>query len=248
MTTRRTPFEIVTGALAALIAITLSCVSLETNEIQTGLAARAVAALDDADLYWFAIEPSGRDVILTGAARDEAAAQGALARLEALSGPRSIDNRVNVIGGAGDCQQRLDAVAARAQFRFGKGLADLARTSEPALSAVADVAKSCHTRIEVAVHGDPGAGGTLEQSLSQRRADVVVHGLAARGVTAELLVATGYGATQPVARRAALPAAAAHTPPDTPDGSAGTAAAADKHGPDRAAPQRVEFRILGAAT
>jgi outer membrane protein OmpA-like peptidoglycan-associated protein len=243
MTTRRTPFEIITGAIAALIAIALSCVSLETTRIETGLAERAVAALRDADLYWFAIQPSGRDIIVTGAARDEATAAEAVARLDALSGPRAIDNRVNVIGDAGNCQQRLDAVAARAPFRFGKGLAELARSSEPALSAVAEVVKSCHVHIEVAVHAAPGTGGTLEQALSQRRADVVVHGLAARGVTAEWLVATGYGAAQPVARLDALPAEAA-------DSAAGadSVESADKRGPDGVDPQRVEFRILGAAT
>jgi outer membrane protein OmpA-like peptidoglycan-associated protein len=244
MTSRRTPFEIVTGAAAALIAIALSCVSLETTRIEAGLAARAVAALSDADLYWFAIEPSGRDIILTGAARDAAAAAAALARLEALSGPRGIDSRIDVIGPAGECQQRLDAVAARAPFRFGKGLAELARTSEPALSAVAEVVKSCHARIEVAVHAGPGGGGTLELSLSQRRADVVVHGLAARGVAADWLVATGYGATQPVARVGALPADPAIPAAEGAD----VAARADYHGPDGADAQRVEFRILGAAT
>jgi len=236
MRARWTPFEIVTGAGAAYLAIAFACVSLEAGRIEAGVAARAVASLDAAGLYWFGVQPDGRGLVVTGAAAEAGSVQAALDRLDGVSGVRSFENRIAVIGAAGGCQQALDAVQAERPVTFRKGLAEPTPASEPALAAAAAVVRRCGARVEVAVHAEGGGSAALGLALSQRRADHVARRLAAHGVGADLIVATGYGATQPVARRvtAAVGGAA--------DAPAGAAASGRSMG------QRVEFRVLGAAT
>lgn len=236
MRERWSPFEIMTGAGAAYLALAFACVSLEAARIETGVAARAVAALDDAGLYWFAVEPDGRRLVVTGAAAEPAAARAVVERLDAVSGVSSIQQRIEVVGAAGDCQQALDAVQAERPVTFRKGLAEPSPASEPVLAAAAAAARACGIRIEVAVHAGGDGSAALGLALSQRRADLVARRLAAHGVAADRIVATGYGASQPVARSVGAndPAAGDVSPEAVPDG--------------RAIGQRVEFRVLGAAT
>lgn len=235
MATRWTPFETITGAGAAFLALAFACVFLEAERLQTVLAARAAAALDGAGLYWFAVEPVGRRLIVTGGAVDAEAAAKAVARLEAVAGAGRIENHVGVIGAAGACQQQLDAARSGQPVTFRQGLAEISPASEPVLAAVAAVLKRCGARVEVAVHAEAGASAALGLALSQRRADQVARRLAARGVPAERLVSTGYGVTQPVAGASDSSRRAAEQ-------------VAENDQPGRPIGRRVEFRILGAAT
>lgn len=230
MKARWTPFEIVTGAGAAYLAIAFACVSLEAGRIEAGVAARAVASLDAAGLYWFAVQPDGRDLVVTGAAAEAGTAQAVLERLDGVSGVRSFESRIAAIGAVGACQQGLDAVQAERPVTFRKGLAEPTPASEPVLAAAAAAVRRCGARVEVAVHAEGGGSAALGLALSQRRADRVARRLAAHGVGADRILATGYGAMQPVARRVAA---------DAPAEAAGSG---------RPIGQRVEFRVLGAAT
>jgi len=236
MTARWTPFEIVTGAGAAFLAIAFACVFLEAGRIEAGLAARAVAALDGAGLYWFAVQPSGRRLLLTGGAADAEAAGEAAARAASVSGAGSIESRLVVIGKAGACQRQLAAARDERPVTFRKGFAEIAPASEPVLTALARAIKRCGARVEVAVHAEDGASAALALALSQRRADQVARRLAALGVSPEQVVATGYGVTQPVAGASGGAPRARQPVPE-----AGDAAG-------RSIEQRVEFRVLGAAT
>ncbi len=236
MRARWTPFEIVTGAGAAYLAIAFACVSLEAGRIESGVAARAVASLDAAGLYWFAVQPHGRDLVVTGAAAEAGMVQAALERLDDVSGVRSFESRIPAIGATGGCQQALDAVQAERPVTFRKGLAEPTPVSEPVLAAAAAAVRRCGVRVEVAVHAEGGGSAALGLALSQRRADHVARRLAAHGVGADRIVATGYGATQPVARRV------------TAAGGGAADAPAEAAASGRPIGQRVEFRVLGAAT
>ena len=244
---RWTPFEIITGTAAAFLAIVFACVLLEAGRIERGFAARAVQALEAAGLYWFAVEPSGRRLIVSGGAVDAAAAESAAARVAEVSGASAIENRIAAIGAAGSCQQKLDAARSGEPITFRKDLAELMPASEPVIAAVAQALHRCGVRIEVAVHAERGSGGAaLGMAISQRRADQVAHRLVGLGVPVQQVVATGYGVTQPVARSADLkgrvPDNAAGARPDAID------AAAVSGETGRPVGQRVEFRVLGAAT
>jgi len=207
-------------------------VFLEAGRIEAGLAARAVAAMQGPGLYWFAVEPNGRQLIVSGGASDAAAVAAAAAQLAEVSGASEIVNRIAVIGAAGACQQRLDEARAARPVTFRKGNDELAPASDPVLATLAGVLQQCGARIEIAVHAEGGGSAALGLALSQRRADQIARRLVAHGVGVEQVIATGYGITQPAA--AAMQARAAS------NGANGAVG--------RPIDQRVEFRVLGAAT
>ncbi len=235
MTSRWTPFEILTGTGAGFLCIAFACVFLEAGRVETRLAARAAAALDDAGLYWSAVAPQGRRLIVSGAAADPATAAAAGARLEGIPGVGAIENGIAVIGAAGVCQTELDAVRSAQPVTFRKGQAELAPASDSVLGAIADVLQRCAVQVEVAVHAEAGSSAALALALTQRRAEQVARRLVANGAGIEQVIATGYGFSQPVASR----------PRAMPDSVTTAPAQGDAVG--RSIDQRVEFRVLGAA-
>lgn len=89
---------------------------------------------------------------------------------------------------------RLDGV------NFETASAKISRDSFPALDKVAGQLKASPAlRIEVAGHTDAQGSAERNRALSQRRAEMVMSYLVARGVPAAGLVARGYGPDQPVA-------------------------------------------------
>jgi len=230
MPVRWTPFEIFTGTGAAFLCIVFACVFLEAGRIETGIAERAVRALDEAGLYWFAVAPEGRRLILTGTAPDAAAIAAAAARIADVPGAGAIENRIAPVGAAGACQSELDEVLARRPVTFRKGQAEPAPGSDPTIAAVAVAIRQCGVRVEVAVHAGTAGSAAMGLVQSQRRAEHVARRLVAQGVSAEQVLATGYGVAQPVA------------PLGTGAAESGDATAHTATG------QRVEFRVLGAAT
>jgi len=238
MTNHWTPFEIVTGTVAGLLCIAFACVSLEAADIETGLARRAMAALQDSGLHWAAVEPHGRRLLLSGAATDGESTALAVARVTGLPGVAGVEDRIIAIGPAAVCQARLDAARGGRAVKFRKGQAELTPASGPLLSELAATLKGCDARVEIAVHAEPGSNAAVAQALTQRRADQIARRLVEHGVAIDRVVATGYGTRQPVGfSMAARMLATTEASPDFEAANAG-----------RAAAQRVEFRVLGAAT
>lgn len=234
MTSRWTRFEILTGTGAAFLCIAFACVFLEAGPVETRLAARAAAALDETGLYWSAVAPQGRRLIVSGAAADPAMAAAAGARLEGIPGVGAIENNIAVIGAAGTCQIEIDAVRSARPVTFRKGQAEIAPASESVLADIAEVLERCGVRVEVAVHAEVGSSAALAQALTQRRAEQVARRLVAHGAGIEQVIATGYGLTQPIGSH----------PGAMPDG--GAPASARGGAVARSIDQRVEFRVLGA--
>jgi OOP family OmpA-OmpF porin len=83
---------------------------------------------------------------------------------------------------------------------FAFNSADLTEESKPVLDAAADGLKK-HTRVKVEIQGHTDSVGKAAYNLklSQRRAQSVLDYLQKDGVSADQLVAKGYGETQPVA-------------------------------------------------
>jgi OOP family OmpA-OmpF porin len=83
-------------------------------------------------------------------------------------------------------------------FAFNK--ADLTPDSKPVLDGVADGLKK-HPRVKVEIQGHTDGVGkpAYNLQLSQRRAQAVLDYLATDGVSADQMVAKGYGMTQPIA-------------------------------------------------
>lgn len=82
---------------------------------------------------------------------------------------------------------------------FESGSAKLTRDSLFVLNNVADQLKSGKVKVEVSGHTDTSGAAAINRALSQRRAEVVMSYLVAKGVPAENLSAKGYGPDKPVA-------------------------------------------------
>ena len=81
---------------------------------------------------------------------------------------------------------------------FESASAKLTRDSLFVLNNVADQLKAGKVKVEVSGHTDTSGAVAINRALSQRRAEVVMSYLVAKGVPAENLTAKGYGPDKPV--------------------------------------------------
>lgn len=218
---RFSQFEVLTSTGSFFVCLLFVCVFLEASEIEQELGARTAEAVGRQNLFWASVEPSGQEIVLTGAAPDYASRKQAGEIAAGVSGVTGVDNRIAIIGEAGTCQRELDDYLAKEKVTFRKGKTELTDSSYPVLGLLASVARNCNARLEVASHTDAEGDATINLKLSQRRADAVRKYLVQSGVAPEQVEARGYGEAQPIADNT------------TEEG--------------REANRRVEFRVIGGA-
>ena len=221
MDLRFSQFEVLTTTGSFFVCLLFVCVFLEASDIEQELGATAAEAVGQQNLFWASVEPSGQEIVLTGAAPDYAAKKRAGEIAATVEGVTGVDNQIAIIGEAGTCQKELNDYLAQEQVSFKKGKAELTESSYPLLGMLASIARNCNTRLEVASHTDAEGDASINLKLSQRRADAVRKYLVQSGVHAEQVEARGYGETQPIADNS------------TDEG--------------RSANRRIEFRVIGDA-
>jgi outer membrane protein OmpA-like peptidoglycan-associated protein len=192
-------FEIVTGTAAAFLGLLFLCVFVEAGQVQSTIAVNASEAVTGQPLYWSAVEARGRQVVLSGAAPDDATRRRAVALAVAARGVAGVRDGITVVGAAGACQQPVDAVLRASPVLFRPGRAELLDSSFPVLRALADALNGCDAAFEVASHTDDRGDAAVNRTLSQRRAELVAAELVRSGVAAERLRSVGYGSAQPLA-------------------------------------------------
>jgi OmpA-OmpF porin, OOP family len=97
------------------------------------------------------------------------------------------------------CQPRLNALL-NDPILFDVNKDVIRSVSYVVLSKLADVAKSCPTKIiEIGAHTDSDASPEYNMDLSQRRAKAVVEHLVREGVAGTMLRSVGFGETKPIA-------------------------------------------------
>lgn len=222
MDLRFSQFEVLTTTGSFFICLLFVCVFLEASDIEQELGATAAEAVSQQNLFWASVEPSGQQIVLTGAAPDYASKKKAGEIAAAVDGVTSVDNQIAIIGEAGTCQSELDGYLMKERVTFKKGKADLSDGSYPLLGMLASIARNCDARLEVASHTDAIGDAVINMKLSQRRADAVRKYLVQSGVDPEQVEAKGYGETQPIADNS------------TEEG--------------RTANRRVEFRVIGGTS
>ncbi len=113
---------------------------------------------------------------------------------------------IEIAAGEAVCNERAAAMLAADKIMFLRGEDDLDEQAETALDALAGLAHACLDGsglvLEIGGHTDARGTASLNEELSQARADVVRNALSARGVDPASLVAVGYGDAQPVADNA----------------------------------------------
>ncbi|MFO1109478.1 MAG: OmpA family protein [Bradyrhizobium sp.] len=98
------------------------------------------------------------------------------------------------------CQQLFADLLAKARIRFETGKADLSPDSLGLLDRLTETALRCPTAdIEIAGHTDADGDASQNQTLSERRAQVVADYLVRGGLPANRFTAVGYGSSQPMA-------------------------------------------------
>lgn len=101
------------------------------------------------------------------------------------------------------CSAPVNEFSARNSILFQSGSALIAAESEAALDELAiDLAACPDAIVHIEGHTDSDGDEALNMALSVARAEAVVEGLIARGVTPARLYAVGYGETAPIADNA----------------------------------------------
>ena len=202
MDLRFSQFEILTAAGAFFLCLAFICVFNEASDIQDDIGIRANGEARAQGLYWAGAQALGQRVRLTGAASNDAQRLHAAAAVAALPGVTSVQNEIEVLGPAGACQTKMDSALADLDVTFKTGRAEIGDSSYPVIAELARTMGACATPIEIAVHTDSLGDAAVNLKLSQRRADAVRKALVQRGVQPDLLIAAGYGETQPIASNA----------------------------------------------
>lgn len=196
------PFEIATGTGALFLCLFFVCTFSQASAIQNEVSAAAMTAVGQEDLFWVSVEGRGQSLVLTGAAPDYLARERAGEIAADTPGVSSVDNRIAIIGEQGTCQREVNEYLKDRQVTFKAGRAELTAGSLPVLAMVAGIARDCGASFQVAAHTDDRGDATVNQTLSQRRAEAAVRYLVQAGVGPEQLEAVGYGETQPIADNA----------------------------------------------
>ncbi len=99
-----------------------------------------------------------------------------------------------------ECLARVSEAAERKKITFNPSSSTFDDDAAETIDAIADVFRECEgIRVEISGHTDSQGRETMNQRLSQARADAVLNAILARRVLGTGLVAKGYGESQPVA-------------------------------------------------
>ena len=99
-----------------------------------------------------------------------------------------------------ECIERIGTAAATRKITFAPSSADIEADALPTIDAIAEVLRKCQSvPIEIAGFTDSQGRETMNQALSQARADAVLNAIMSRRVLVSNLTAIGYGEEQPVA-------------------------------------------------
>ncbi len=98
------------------------------------------------------------------------------------------------------CERQLANIMADNNIIFAPNSADISNESEILLDRIAAIITSCsNATFEIGGHTDSQGREQMNLGLSQSRADAVLDALLQRDVMLELMIAKGYGESQPIA-------------------------------------------------
>ncbi|MXQ09295.1 OmpA family protein [Alphaproteobacteria bacterium GH1-50] len=99
-----------------------------------------------------------------------------------------------------ECVRQINAVATANKITFAPGSSDIEPDALPTIDAIAELLRDCQTvQIEIGGHTDSQGRESMNQQLSQTRADAVLNAIMSRRVLTSNLTAKGYGESEPIA-------------------------------------------------
>ncbi len=151
------------------------------------------------------IKTRGRDISISGTARDQQRLNNLIANVEQIEGVRSVSSSVNVIDPVKEKatakQTFLTSLSLvnTASVAFEPGSSSFTSSSDRALDQLARLMASYpDTRLRIEGHTDNTGSEAANLRLSRERARAVASYLLARGISENRLIAKGYGSTQPI--------------------------------------------------
>jgi OmpA-OmpF porin, OOP family len=97
------------------------------------------------------------------------------------------------------CQGDINTLMTGKTINFQSGSAYLAADSDALLTEIATALKPCAgTKVEIQGHTDLTGSASINQTISQSRAQAVMKVLIDKGVPADRMTAKGYGPSQPL--------------------------------------------------
>ncbi|MGB5483800.1 MAG: OmpA family protein [Parasphingorhabdus sp.] len=186
------------------------------QQAETELAARG---LDGATVR-FGREPLSRSAVLDGELPDDAKqeALNAVIAIPGVSGAswqgeEKLEKAAQEDGSAtpdvgsatlqkiSECQNGVDKITESRKINFRSGSAYVSPESNQILDKVAAALKGCEgLTIAVEGHTDNNGDRDVNKAMSQERADRIKAGLVDRGISQNLVSATGYGSARPRAK------------------------------------------------
>jgi len=101
---------------------------------------------------------------------------------------------------AEDCVAMINAAIAERKITFAPGSTEIEADALATIDRVAEALRECQTvRMEIGGHTDSQGSESMNQRLSQERADAVLNAIMARRVLTSNLTAKGYGESNPIA-------------------------------------------------
>ncbi len=99
-----------------------------------------------------------------------------------------------------ECVDAINAILEAEKITFAPGSADIETSARGSVDRIAEVMRDCtEVPMEIGGHTDSQGRETMNQQLSQRRADAVLAALLSRRVLTGNLTAKGYGEAEPIA-------------------------------------------------
>lgn len=155
------------------------------------------------------IEIGGRRMMLRATVESPAEAAALDARMREAAGDYALTTAITVDLAAAwariplpgpQCADALNRVVLERPVEFDPGSAVIAEDSAPVLDRLAEVLARCDGNpIEIGGHTDSDGSTGFNERLSRARAAAVLQALALTGIPAEVLVAKGYGESEPIA-------------------------------------------------
>ena len=196
------PWVVVIVCTVALALLTIQL----ARSIPATLQDQAQQLVSDSALPDVTVQALGRDLSLSGNIGTGDSAASLVSSLAQIDGVSSVSNRLTVVDPVAGAQMAADmfdrqlATIDTSSVSFLPGSISFSQQSDAALAQLLTLLQQYpQGRIRIEGHTDNTGPDNVNLRVSRDRASAVANYLMARGIPSDQLVATGYGASQPIA-------------------------------------------------
>ncbi len=202
------PTKIKLLGIFGFLIILLCCLFFKSPQIEADLSSRTFEALKANGITVSGLSVNGRDVTLEGIVESDEIRKKAERIAEKVYGVNAVINNLKIVHTSPETpkvetvkklEKSLAGFSAE-NIEFETGSSVIRKKSYPVLDKLVALLKEYpEVKIEIAGHTDSKGNPKFNLDLSRRRAEAVKKYLAEHGITADRLIAKGYGSSKPIA-------------------------------------------------